>query len=144
MPHVVRAFVKLRELLASNKELARRLDELEARIEKKLATHDQAIAAILSANPSAYEPAAIQAPPDRIHCRPQQEELRYQPAAPVAQWATKLPPRLSCIGLSAASDCASTAASSGGLLRPVLQRQSPHRQAIPRCSPASTTPITMT
>ena len=47
--YFVRAFVKLRELLVSNKELARRLDELEARIEKKLATHDHAIAAILSA-----------------------------------------------------------------------------------------------
>lgn len=47
--YVVRAFVKLRELLASNKELAQRLDELEARIEKKLTTHDQAIAAMLSA-----------------------------------------------------------------------------------------------
>ena len=31
---VVRAFVKLRELMASNKELALRLDELEARLEK--------------------------------------------------------------------------------------------------------------
>jgi hypothetical protein len=47
--YIVRAFVKLRELLASNRELARRLDELEARIEKELATHDQAIAAMLSA-----------------------------------------------------------------------------------------------
>jgi hypothetical protein len=47
--YVVRAFVKLRELLASNKELARRLNELEARLERRLATHDQAIAAILSA-----------------------------------------------------------------------------------------------
>jgi hypothetical protein len=47
--YVVRAFVKLRELLASNKDLARRFDELEARIEKKLTTHDQAIAAMLSA-----------------------------------------------------------------------------------------------
>jgi hypothetical protein len=47
--YVVRAFVKLRELLASSKEFARRLDELEARIEKKLTTHDKAIAAILSA-----------------------------------------------------------------------------------------------
>lgn len=45
----MRAFVKLRELLVSNKELARRLNELEARIEKKLATHDQAIVAMLSA-----------------------------------------------------------------------------------------------
>jgi hypothetical protein len=47
--YVVRAFVQLRELLASNKELAKRLDLLEARIEKKLATHDEAIAAMLSA-----------------------------------------------------------------------------------------------
>lgn len=47
--HVVRAFVQLRELLASNQELARRLDQLEARIEKKLVSHDEAIAAILSA-----------------------------------------------------------------------------------------------
>jgi hypothetical protein len=45
--YVVRAFVQLRELLNSNKELARRLDQLEARIEKKLATHDEAIAAIM-------------------------------------------------------------------------------------------------
>lgn len=47
--YIVRAFVKLRDLLASHKELAKRLDELEARIEKKLTTHDQAIAAMLSA-----------------------------------------------------------------------------------------------
>jgi len=48
--YVVRAFVQLRELLSSNKELAKRLDQLEARIEKKLATHDEAIAA--SSQPS--------------------------------------------------------------------------------------------
>ena len=47
--YVVRAFVRLRELLASNHELARRLDQLEARIQKKLTSHDEAIAAILSA-----------------------------------------------------------------------------------------------
>lgn len=47
--YVVRAFVQLRDLLTSNKELARRVDELEARLEKKLTTHDEAIAAILSA-----------------------------------------------------------------------------------------------
>jgi len=46
---VVRAFVKQRELLASNKELARRLDVLEARIDKKLTAHDETIAAALSA-----------------------------------------------------------------------------------------------
>ncbi|HLF12110.1 MAG TPA: ORF6N domain-containing protein [Gammaproteobacteria bacterium] len=47
--YVVRAFVQLRELLASNKELAHRFDELEARLTKRLVAHDQAIAAILSA-----------------------------------------------------------------------------------------------
>jgi hypothetical protein len=47
--YVVRAFIQLRELIVSNKNLARRLDQLEARIEKKLATHDNAIAAMLSA-----------------------------------------------------------------------------------------------
>lgn len=41
--YVVRAFVQLREMLASSKELAQRLDELE----RKLATHDQAITGIL-------------------------------------------------------------------------------------------------
>jgi phage regulator Rha-like protein len=47
--YVVRAFVELRDTLSASKELAKRLDELETRIEKKLATHDQAIAAMLSA-----------------------------------------------------------------------------------------------
>jgi hypothetical protein len=43
--YVVRAFVQLRDLLASNKALAQKLSELE----HKLKNHDQAIAAILSA-----------------------------------------------------------------------------------------------
>ncbi|HMH30249.1 MAG TPA: ORF6N domain-containing protein [Steroidobacteraceae bacterium] len=47
--YVVRAFMQLRELISSNKDLARRLDQLEARIEKKLVTHDDAIAAMFSA-----------------------------------------------------------------------------------------------
>ena len=46
--YVVRAFVRLRELLASNKELAQRLDELEQRIERKLETHDQAITGLIN------------------------------------------------------------------------------------------------
>lgn len=43
--YVVRAFVRLRELIASNSALVRKLNELEG----KLKTHDEAIAAILSA-----------------------------------------------------------------------------------------------
>ena len=47
--YVVRAFVKLRELLTSNRELARRFAQLETRLDKRLTEHDQAITAILSA-----------------------------------------------------------------------------------------------
>jgi hypothetical protein len=47
--YVVRAFIQLRDLLTSNKELARRVDELEARLEKRLTTHDEAIVGILRA-----------------------------------------------------------------------------------------------
>lgn len=46
---VMRAFVRLRDLLASNKELAQRFAELEQRLERKLESHDQAIAGILDA-----------------------------------------------------------------------------------------------
>jgi len=47
--YVVRAFVQLRDLLASNKELAQRFSDLERRLQRKLATHDQALAGILDA-----------------------------------------------------------------------------------------------
>jgi ORF6N domain len=56
--YVVRAFVQLRELLASNKDLARRLDQLETRLDKKLAIHDETIAAILSAIRELMNPLA--------------------------------------------------------------------------------------
>ena len=46
--YVVRAFVQLREALASNKELARRFAQLETRLDRKLTAHDEAIASILS------------------------------------------------------------------------------------------------
>jgi ORF6N domain len=46
---IMRAFVRMRGLLSSNRELARRFQQLEARLDKKLAEHDGAIAAILSA-----------------------------------------------------------------------------------------------
>jgi hypothetical protein len=55
---IMRAFVRLRELIANNKELAKRLDELEARIDRKLSSHDQAIAGILDAI------RALMAPPE--------------------------------------------------------------------------------
>ncbi|MDX2217950.1 MAG: ORF6N domain-containing protein [Burkholderiales bacterium] len=45
--YVVRAFVQQREFLASNKDLARQLRNLEQRIERKLDRHDQAITSII-------------------------------------------------------------------------------------------------
>lgn len=56
--YVVRAFLKLREVLASNKDLARRFEQLEVRLHKKLADHDEAIAAILSAIRQLMSPPA--------------------------------------------------------------------------------------
>lgn len=47
--YVVRAFVQLRDTLIAHKEFAKRLDELEAKIERKFGSHDQAIAGILDA-----------------------------------------------------------------------------------------------
>lgn len=55
---IMRAFVRMRELLASNRALARRLDELEVRLAMKLTTHDEAIAAILSAIRQLMSPTA--------------------------------------------------------------------------------------
>jgi len=56
--YVVRAFVQLREVLATNNQLAERLDALEAKIERKLATHDHALADIINAI------RELMAPPD--------------------------------------------------------------------------------
>ena len=42
---IMRAFVRLREMIATDKELSRKLDELE----RKVATHDQAIAGLITA-----------------------------------------------------------------------------------------------
>lgn len=50
--YVVRAFVQLRELLASNQQLANKLDELE----RKLLTHDKAITEIVQAIRLLMEP----------------------------------------------------------------------------------------
>ena len=47
--YVVRAFVHLRELLSSDRELARRFAQLETRLDKKLTEQDRTIGAILSA-----------------------------------------------------------------------------------------------
>ena len=56
--HVVRAFVALRQMLASHKELSKKLDALESRLDG----HDRDLAAIVSAIRQLMEP-----PPARKH-----------------------------------------------------------------------------
>ena len=63
--YVVRAFVKLREVLSSNRELARRFAQLETRLDKKLTEHDRAIGAILSAIRELMHPNATPPPKGR-------------------------------------------------------------------------------
>jgi uncharacterized protein YjcR len=58
---IMRAFVRLREVLAANKALAKQFAALEARIQKRLADQDQVIVEILQAirelmNPPASTP----------------------------------------------------------------------------------------
>ena len=62
--YVVRAFVQLRDTLIAHKELAKRLDELESRIERKFSSHDQTIAGILDAI------RQLMAPPEHRKKRP--------------------------------------------------------------------------
>ena len=50
---IMRAFVRLREMIATNKALSRKLDELET----KVATHDKAIAGLFTAIRELASPA---------------------------------------------------------------------------------------
>jgi len=53
---IMRAFVRMREVFATNKELAAKLDELKQHVGRKLQTQDQAIAGILDANRQLMNP----------------------------------------------------------------------------------------
>jgi len=61
---IMRAFVKLRQMLETNRELARKFSELERRVGK----HDQEIAAILEAIRQFDDSAGEAAARDRISC----------------------------------------------------------------------------
>jgi hypothetical protein len=55
---IMRTFVRLREVLAANKELAKQFESLESRIDKRLADQDQAIVEILKAIRNLMNPPA--------------------------------------------------------------------------------------
>lgn len=56
---IMRAFVRLRGMFAANVELAKRLDQLEDRIDKRLADQDHAIVEILQAIRRLMNPPAL-------------------------------------------------------------------------------------
>ena len=62
---VVRAFVKMREVLAANKALAEKLSELENKLTSRLDDHDKAIVYILNEIKRLMGPALIPAPKKR-------------------------------------------------------------------------------
>lgn len=62
--YVVRAFVHLRSMVLSHKDLAERLNELERRVGQKLQSHDQAIAGLIDTI------RQLMQPPDRKPKRP--------------------------------------------------------------------------
>jgi phage regulator Rha-like protein len=62
---VVRAFVKMREVLAQNRQLAEKLAELEQRLTGRLDVHEQAIVHILDEIKKLMEPLPPQPEPKR-------------------------------------------------------------------------------
>ena len=58
--YVVRAFVKLREVLASTDELAKKLDQFEKKLTGRLDVHEKAIVELFARHPNAAKttPAA--------------------------------------------------------------------------------------
>jgi hypothetical protein len=73
---VVRAFVKMRELLGGSQELARQLRELEAKLTARLDDHEAAIVDVLQRLMRLLDPPPAPEPPRRqigFHARPGDE-----------------------------------------------------------------------
>jgi hypothetical protein len=68
--YVVRAFVKLREVLASTEELAKKLDDLERKLTSRQNIHEKAIVQLFRSDersaPTCAAPARAETPPDRV------------------------------------------------------------------------------
>jgi hypothetical protein len=72
--YVVRAFVKMRELLGGTRELARKLAELEAELKGRLDVHEAAIVDVLQRIMKILDPPPEPDPPRRqigFHARPE-------------------------------------------------------------------------
>lgn len=62
---VVRAFIRMRSMLAGNKELAQKLSELERELKKRLDVHETAIVGILQRIMAIIDPPALPEPKKR-------------------------------------------------------------------------------
>lgn len=62
---VVRAFIRMRSMFTDNKELARKLSELERELKNRLDVHDTAIVGILQRIMSLIDPPALPEPKKR-------------------------------------------------------------------------------
>ena len=72
---VVRAFVKMRELLAGTRELAKQLKELEAKLTSRLDVHESAIVEVLQRIMDILNPPPDpQKPQIGFHTRPDDEQ----------------------------------------------------------------------
>jgi hypothetical protein len=71
---VVRAFVKLREMLATHKELAHKLAELE----RKLQNHDQSIRSLVVAIRQLMAPPESEPPKKRIGFLVEEPHVPYE------------------------------------------------------------------
>ena len=74
--YVVRAFVRLRELLSSHAELSHKLEELESRVEARLDAHDEQIGALIRAIRELMAPP--ENPQRRIGFRIRESRARYR------------------------------------------------------------------
>ena len=63
--YVVRAFVKLREVLASTTELAKKLDALERKLSSRLDVHEKAIIELFAQMRKLLKPSPPQPEPKR-------------------------------------------------------------------------------
>jgi len=76
---VVRAFVKMRETLAQNKDLAAKLAELERNLTDRLDDHEQAIVHILGEIKKLMEPVPTESKPRELGFHVKEEAPVYHP-----------------------------------------------------------------
>ena len=74
--YVVRAFIRLRELLSTTAELSQKLKELEARVEARLDTHDEQIGTLIEAIRELMIPP--ETPQRRLGFRVRERRARYR------------------------------------------------------------------